>query len=59
MVDLRNLATNKIFMFGTDTTKINFCEEVLDLFVSEESCGNNGVYYAVEIAPDSRSDNPD
>ena len=53
-------ATTKIFMFGTDTTTINFCDEVRDLF-NDYDCGSyfEDVYYAIEIEPDVRSDNSD
>ena len=53
-------ALDKLFMFGTDTDSINFCDEVIDLFVNEyNNCGFGNIYYAIEVAPDLRSTNPD
>ena len=52
-------AADKLFMFGTDESVIHFCDEVIDLFVNEDNCGFENVYYAIEIAPDFRTDNAD
>ena len=51
-------ASHKLFLLGTETDTINFCDEVNDLFVNEGDCGEGDIYYIVEIRPDPRSPNP-
>ena len=52
-------ALDKLYMLGTETDYIHFCDEVIDLFVNEDNCGFGNIYYAIEVAPDPRSTNPD
>ena len=42
---------DKTFLMGTNFSEINFCDEVMQLFDTED-CGIDGNYYLVDILAD-------